>query len=249
MRIRLSLVQKNLEKFMDMVISKYHFEASDKEELIRVYGQIEFCMAPYAIYRINQRATGIKAIDDGQSAIVAMTLGEGVDRLKEQYENDDNLPAAYKLDCITNELLMGMYKEFNSAYAKFHRRYVWRYYFIGDEIGIENIPGLLEELYKRPKNDKSEAGTLKDNDEIVSNEYGVLFPSKSVIFYALLSEHPDSICEGICVGCGNIGCENRMSDNQSTKASKRQEEIENQKKELDKTNIAFNYGYRRIFGS
>ena len=46
------------------------------------------------------------------------------------------------------------------------------------------------------------------NKEISANEYGVLSPAKSVVFYAILTENPNKICEGICENCNNKACEN-----------------------------------------
>ena len=199
-------------------------------------------MEPYAMYRINSRVTGIKLIDDSQAAIVAMTLGKGPDDLKDGYTKKSELDKAYMLDCITNEILMNMYVEFNNLYSRFHRRYVKRYVFIGDEIKTDKIPGLLDEINekendsekKSKKNDNisndvqkdkagkeeialfsEEVGTIdmpkeerSKKNNISANEYGVLTPTKSVVFYALLTENPNQICEGICDNCNNKGCEN-----------------------------------------
>lgn len=242
----MSLEQKNIVSFMDVVISKYHFDESDRDELMRVYEQMQICMSPYAVYKINQRVTGIKEIDDSQSAIVAMTLGAGIDKLSDRYEREGELSAAYMLDCISNELLMKMYVEFNSSYAKFHRRYVTKYHFLGNDIGLDKVRNLLEVL-----NGKASETTEKliDDDNITANEYGVLFPAKSVIFYAILSENPDSVCEGICVGCGNPNCENRMKYTQTEHIAKKVMELIESKEKTDKSNVAYNYGYQRIFGS
>lgn len=205
MKIRLSLEQRDIKHFMDMVISKYHFSESDREELVFVYKQMLLVMSPFAVYKINQRVTGIKAIDDGQAAIVVMTLGCGLDKLKEQFDEEGELTRAYMLDCISNELLIKMYTEFNNAYSRFHRRYVTKYHFIGNDIGLDKVEGLLFELYGKKTEDKED-----EEYEITVNDYGVLTPEKSVIFYALLSENPESLCEGICVGCDSETCDNSM---------------------------------------
>lgn len=223
MRFRMSLEQKDLDKFIDMVISKYHFDDTDREIIADVYGKMRDCMAPYAIYKINHRITGIKAIDDSQAAIVAMTLGAGLDKLQAGYEGDRFLKERYILDCLANELLIKMYSDFNTSYSRFHRRYITKYHFIGSDIGTDKIGGLLDELYGRKASDEeqekedTEGEEQKENDNITSNEYGVLFPEKSVIFYALLSENPDCACEGICMNCDNLSCDNRMKNIQIAK--------------------------------
>ena len=48
----------------------------------------------------------------------------------------------------------------------------------------------------------------KKDNEIIANKYGVLTPAKSVVFYAILTENPAQICEGICENCNNKSCEN-----------------------------------------
>lgn len=240
MRIRMSLEQKNFDDFIDTVISKYHFDEDNKKELIKVYEQMQICMSPYAIYKINQRVTGVSAIDDSQTALVAMTLGDGIDKLQDRFERSGKLDNAYMLECLSNELLLNMYKEFNNSYKRFHRRFVAKYHFIGNDIELERIPSLLEDLYGK----KEDADKAVFDDSILANEFGVLKPTKSVIFYALLSENPETVCEGICVGCGNPNCENRMREQLNNTNKK----VEKEKKVVE-TVATYNYGYQRIFGS
>ena len=61
---------------------------------------------------------------------------------------------------------------------------------------------------------------IECEDDITANEYGVLTPSKSVIFYAILTENPKQICEGICGSCKNANCENRVKDCQPVTAGR-----------------------------
>ncbi|MGN0151588.1 MAG: hypothetical protein ACI39Q_03865, partial [Wujia sp.] len=286
MKVRMSAEQQNLDAFVDQILRKYHFLESDREKIIKVYEQMKLCMGPYAAYRINQKVTGIPAIDDGPAAIVAMTLGAGVDRLQEHYVRNEQLDAAYILDCLADELLLGMYAEFNASYARFHRRYVKKYIFIGNEIPVAEIPELLRDIKgqrKQPdssEEDKTEktadkadlkddtgisAGDIQtacdrlmDHDEITANTYGVMSPSKSVVFYAALSENPNQACEGICTGCGNTECENRVTaeavderyqknNANSTVQNGIKEAIKNCRENSAGGNL--NYGYQRIFGA
>lgn len=285
MKVRMTVEQQNIEGFIDAVTEKYHFNVGDKPEILKVYEQMAVCMGPYASYRINQRVTGLRIIDDSQTAIVAMTLGVGVDRLQERYIRADMLNEAYMLDCIANELLMNMYSEFNKSYARFHRRYVQRYVFIGDEIPLTVIPGLLDEIKGKRvrtegtdrksesegdvsektevskddtdkadslnvKRDKNADDRLIESNEITANEYGVLIPSKSVVFYAILSENPEQACEGICTGCSNIHCENRISMGiQEGESAISDTVITDVERGLNVTKPNLNYGYQRIFGN
>lgn len=270
MKVRMTVEQKNIDSFINQIINKYHYSDADKTTLRKVYDEIITCIGPYAAYRINQRVTGMSVIDDNQSAMVAMTLGIGVDRLADKYMSGGKIDEAYMIDCIANELMLGMYSEFNKIYARFHRRYVQRYVFIGDEIPLASIPEILDEIKGRKNNNlgntEAEKGDTNDtndvdsitdvntanveNDEITANEYGVLLPSKSVVFYAVLSDNPSTLCEGICRGCNNESCENRMS----LEIQNRQGVVgpnNSMKKEdiSDRAKANLNYGYQRIFGA
>lgn len=270
MKVRMSVEQQNKDTFIGLVRDKYHFGDKDVETLENVYDELQKNVEPYAMYRINQKVTGVTAIDEGPAAVVAMTLGVGVDSQKEAYIGAGRLSEAYMLDCLANELLLKLYGEFNAAYARFHRRYVKRYVFIGKEIPVTAIPSLLEDIRgnkqqaekressqkagkESDKEEKEKAGVNADEEagesmetaeaaaaqlqrgvqaeqgEITANEYGVLFPSKSVVFYAALSENPNQACEGICRGCANPDCEYHQG------ASDKGQNL--------------NYGYQRIFGS
>ena len=281
MKVRMSVEQQNRETFMNCVLLKYHFSESDRERLTQVYEQMKICMGPYAAYRINQKVTGIQAIDDGPAAIVSMTLGAGIDRVQEHYMRHGQLEEAYMIDCLSSELLLQMYGEFNAAYAKFHRRYVKRYVFIGNEIPVTVIPDLLQDIRgKKRQPDKQEdknadqenrvksdiamneetgkslcdsqpaCERLMEHDEISANEYGVMSPSKSVVFYAVLSENPNQACEGICSDCTNEECENRIiSGIQAARIVPNMDVYEEIGSKNVKNKENMTYGYQRIFGT
>lgn len=230
MKIRMLTGPQDKEHFVKSIVRKYHFEPESEADITAVYEKMQKYLKPYAVYRMNQRDTGIKEIDNRQSAIVAMTLGNGVDTLKDSLTSEGKLDEAYILECISSELLLAMYGDFNKEYAKFHRRYVERYVFIGDEIPVTVIPKLLKEVKGVKISANSSADDEPDaedeeaegkeskasdgenetccEDDITSNEYGVLMPSKSVIFYAILTENPNQICEGVCTSCKNVNCDN-----------------------------------------
>ncbi len=220
MKIRMSVQQENLGEFINHIIKKYHFNDNDTEEILQIYSMIEKCASPYAVYRINQWITKNKLIDDNQAAVVAITLGEDVDRLQESFTQQGKLLEAYMIDCIADELLLNMYGEFNKIYEKFHRRYVYRYVFIGDSIPLSHMREILTRV----------SGKDSDDMDIVANEFGVLTPSKSVVFYALLSDNPNNRCEGICETCKNNECDYRTN------------------LQGVKSDITLNYGYQRILG-
>ena len=181
---------------------------------------------------------GVPLLDTEQSALVAMTLGEGVDRLQEYYEREHALSESYMVECVANELLLQMYADFNESYPKFHRRYVKRYVFVGEEIPLDGMQKLLAEVYGR------QPAEIGQENDITANEYGVLQPSKSVVFFALLSDNPGQQCQGICMNCGNLECENRMQEARQIQVRMGTQEMAATVEPEQK----LNYGYQRIFG-
>lgn len=252
MKVRMTVEQPNREVFIERVIAKYHFSLENADTLLSVYDKVRSYMAPYAAYRINNHMRGVALIDDHPSAIVAMTLGEGVDRLQEYYDREHALEESYMVECIANELLLLMYAEFNRSYPKFHRRYVKRYVFVGDEIPLDSMCGLLEEIYGKPdkksgnpaEGQEPMAQGLQSESQIIANAYGVLSPSKSVVFFAILSENPGTQCQGICMNCGNLECENRMQEKRQLQNRVEPPELASTMEEKQQ----LNYGYQRIFG-
>ena len=140
--------------------------------------------------------------------------------------------------CVANELLLQMYADFNQSYPKFHRRYVKRYVFVGEEIPLDGMQKLLAEVYGRQPAD------IGQENDITANEYGVLQPSKSVVFFALLSDNPEQRCQGICMNCGNTECENRMQEARQIQVRMEPQEMAAAMEPEQK----LNYGYQRIFG-
>ena len=118
MKVRMAVEQPNKDAFIEQVMRKYHFSTEEKEALQQVYEKVRTYMAPYAIYRINTRMRGVPLLDAEQSALVAMTLGEGVDRLQEYYEQEHALSESYMVECVANELLLQMYADFNSELSE-----------------------------------------------------------------------------------------------------------------------------------
>ncbi len=199
-------------------LKKYHFNETDESTMVELYDEIVRNCEPYAIYRINHRTTGIRYIDESQTAVCAITLGQAMDELLDSMKEGKKLDEAYMADCLAGEMLLHMYDIFNQEYSKFHRRYVNRYVFVGDTIPLTSMQTILDDIY----DNEEEA-----NREIVANEYGVLLPSKSVVFYALLTDNPKQICAGICASCGREDC--NQNEYKST--------------------VTLNYGIQRILGN
>ncbi len=218
LKFSISIRDMGRELLIRNTLKKYHFNETDEKTLGEIYDQIADSCQPYAIYRINHRTTGIRYIDESQTAVCAITMGQKLDTLLDTYKEEKKLDEAYMADCLAGEMLLRMYDVFNQEYSKFHRRYVNRYVFIGDTIPLTNMQTILDDIYdNEPMEDR----------EIIANEFGVLIPSKSVVFYALLTDNPKQICAGICASCGREDCQ--QSDVKST--------------------VTLNYGIQRILGN
>ncbi len=218
LKFSISINDMNKEMLIRSTMKKYHFNDTDEKLMSEIYDEIGEVCQPYAIYRINHRTTGIRYIDESQTAVCAITMGQMMDEILDGYKEEKKLDEAYMADCLAGELLLHMYDVFNQEYSKFHRRYVNRYVFIGDTIPLTNMQTILDDIY-----DNEDV----ENREIVANEYGVLMPSKSVVFYALLTDNPKQICAGICASCGREDCQQSSV----------------------KSTVTLNYGIQRIFGN
>ncbi len=203
LRFSISINDMSKDAIIKTTMRKYHFNDTDEENLGKVFDEIATRCQPYAIYRINHRTTGIRYIDESQAAVCAITMGQKMDEILDEYNEEKLLDEAYMADCLSGELILRMYDAFNQEYSKFHRRYVNRYVFIGDTIPLTDMQSILDDIY-----DNQEV----EGREIIANEYGVLIPSKSVVFYALLTDNPKQTCAGICASCGRSDCEQGKMD-------------------------------------
>ncbi len=218
LKFNISINDIGREMLIKTTLKKYHFNDTDENVLAEIYDEIVEKCEPYAIYRINHRTTGVRYIDESQTAVCAITMGQAMDEILETMKEDKKLDEAYMADCLAGEMLLHMYDVFNQEYSKFHRRYVNRYVFIGDTIPLTNMQTILDDIYD---------DVAVENRGIIANEYGVLIPSKSVVFYALLTDNPKQICAGICASCGREDC--HQSGVKST--------------------VTLNYGIQKILGN
>lgn len=152
---------------------------------------------------------------------VCITLGPGIDALQEDYLQQGLLSEAYMVETLASELLLKAYPQWNDWVAAQGKYHVRRYHFLGSEVkySLEGLPKLLKEL----------------EVPVSCTPAYCMLPKKSVAFYAELTEEQDVSCEGICAGCGNQNCPNRMEKGRMGHAT-------------DMTDRPFTYGYRQIFG-
>ena len=104
-------------------------------------------------------------------------------------------PATAKKN-TAGELLMQGYAAYNRYIAEHADWHVAGYHFPGGEEGfpLEMLPRLLEGYGPR----------------VTCNEAFCILPKKSVAFVAELTQDEKVRCAGICAGCSQIRCPNRM---------------------------------------
>ncbi|MDE6014284.1 MAG: hypothetical protein K2H41_01095 [Acetatifactor sp.] len=208
-------------KFIKKVCEKFHYEEINLSELQAVAGEMLPVMRSEAFWEVCAPWTwdcGEKtdAVYEG----VVMTLGKGLDCLQESYHKKGMLTESYMLEALASELLLHGYKAYNRHVREAGGWHVARYHFPGSEksLPLEMLPDMLSRF----------------SVQVSCNRAFCIMPKKSVVFLAELTQDETVRCEGICVGCGNVRCSNRME--------------EDAQMERIMTDIPLTYGYQRIFG-
>lgn len=209
--------------FWEHVGRKFHFDEEQTVEIQKVAQEMLpalrkeafWVRAAYPIEHSYQVGNADTAYEK-----VAMSLGNGVDLLQESYSEKGFLLQSYIVEALAGELLMRGYDAYNRHITKHTVKHVARYHFPGSEekFPLETIPGLLESLTQK----------------ITCNAAFCMQPKKSVVFVSELTQDETVHCQGICVGCNNAACPNRIKENPVIR--KRM------------TDLPLTYGYSRIFG-
>lgn len=210
--------------FLERVRKKFHYEKTQLPELQAVAKEMLPLMCEEAFLerkesiaqkRYQTKNPGIICED------VVMSLGSGLDDLQERYSQKGLLSQCYMLEVLASELLMEGYRAYNYYVSSHTDWHVAKYHFPGseDELPLEMLPRLLSGFTQR----------------VTCNTSFYMLPKKSVAFVAELTQDKKIYCGGVCTGCNNVHCINRMEEN-----------IPNERLMAD---LPLNYGYRRIFGN
>ncbi len=198
---------------------KYHYQDEDMEQLDALWQEVHFCMTRSAV-EVNSSSDGrnekshmmewaievvhravskeeVAWLPTERAELMAMTLGSEVDARQEIYLKNENLTAAYMMECICNEVLLKLYQQLNRQYALTYGSYIKRYHFIGEKIPMEEMPRVLAML---------------EQEQITCNAYGALNPKKSVVFLAQMTEKKEEECQGICRYCTRKDCPNKSQE-------------------------------------
>lgn len=205
------------ELFLREMIRKYHFPEEQLFVLSGVAKEVQ------AVVRADSACGKAGWTSDRVAghAAVCITLGSGMDDLQENYLAEGCLSEGYMAEALASELLLRAYPRWNREVKRLYGEKVRRYHFLGSEpeLPLSGLPELLAAL----------------DVPVTCNAAYCMIPKKSVAFYAELVTAQDGeqiVCEGICMGCGNRACPNRM---------------ERPDRQMHADHV-FTYGYQRIFG-
>ncbi len=209
--------------FLNKVREKYHFDAEQAAQLHATAEEMLPKMREEAFWiRQASFANKERQSKDSDTAYenVAISLGNGVDLLQESYSEKGLLLESYMVEVLASELLMRSYDAYNRYVMEHTPYHVARYHFPGSEetLPLETLPKLLNNL----------------TQEITCNSAFCMQPKKSVVFISELTQDETKSCKGICVGCTNNACPNRVEEDSLIR--KRM------------TDVPLTYGYSRIFG-
>lgn len=135
-------------------------------------------------------------VQAGITLAVAVSLGENIDILQNEYISRECLTEAYMIECIGMELLKNAYE---LAAEKIRDQYgLWTggFEFLGERYPLEMTGAVL--------------GLLAP-DAITYNAAYMLMPKKTVVFMtALQEERRNGYCH-VCDTCSNLRCPNRIN--------------------------------------
>ena len=212
--------------FLEGVRKKFHYGDTQVDEFQTVAEEMLPLMREEAFWEREDSFARNKHQTGNGNVIyenVVMSLGRGLDCLQESYSDRGMLSQSYMLEVLASELLLQGYEAYNRYIKENTDWHVARYHFPGSEedFPIEILPALLKGVAP----------------QVTCNSAFCIFPQKSVAFISELTKDEKLQCGGICVGCNNICCPNRMADDSLAKNPL-----------AGMANMPLTYGYRRIFG-
>ena len=215
-----------LPTFLEGVRKKYHYGETQASEFQIVAEEMLPLMRDEAFWERKVSFEENQHQSEARSVIleqIVMSLGNGIDCLQERYSERELLSQSYMIEVLASELLLQGYAAYNRYIRKNTDWHVARYHFLGseDDFSLEMLPNLLKEL----------------TPLITCNSAFCMLPKKSVAFIADLTQDDKVRCRGICVGCKNLNCPNRMADDSLV-----------EKRLSVMTDMPLTYGYARIFG-
>lgn len=196
---------------LNAVMEKYHFTQDHRETAEQAAEKLNaavrnrtgfwyrYGQTKYETERNGGRSREVTTAEKGSGRILtaALTLGNGVDELQEQYAKKGLLLECYMTETLAGELLLLAYGLMNDRIQSITGLHVAKYHFFGSaEYPPEEMEAALAQL---------------PGAEISCNAGFCLIPKKSVVLLAELTADENLGCAGICTGCGRTDCPNRCS--------------------------------------
>lgn len=215
-----------LPAFLEKVRKKFHYNETQVLEFQAVAEEMLPLIREDAFWErkvFSGESQNQREVSNVLQEQVVMSLGNGVDCLQERYSERGLLSQSYMIEVLASELLLQGYAAYNRYIRENTDWHVARYHFLGSEekFPLEMLSDLLKEL----------------TPLVTCNSAFCMLPKKSVAFIAELTQDDKVQCRGICVGCNNLNCLNRMGDDDWPRNFL-----------SVMTDIPLTYGYRRIFG-
>lgn len=170
------------EEIKEAAIRHKFLSKSEQTTFYRVYQQLQNVVSVH-IYEKQEK----------EELFVIATLGEGVDRLQEQYETMGNYVMAYSIECLGMELLQKAYESIQQQYKK-QGYYVKQFLYPGEHMPWKE----MERIF-----------LLVNQEEVRYNESWVMTPKKSVAMKMILTTRREEQCGNICEQCKRTACSSR----------------------------------------
>ena len=180
------------------IMEHFHFPETERSEFLLLQKRIEEVLQCRGILltlpkEIKQEAVpyGKMVLHRQDSVLGAITMGEGYDRLQKDYTEKQQLSQSYRMEMLGMEYLRKGYTLFNEAVHAEGLGYPGEYHYLEDSQQILQACDYLKS---------------KQFMAVDYNRYGVLIPSKSVIFKASLKQGTGPDCTNTCAVCTAIHC-------------------------------------------
>lgn len=188
---------------MEQAMVRFHFPSENLDEFMQLQeelGKVLQCKGILLSLPDQMRQGGVpygKFVLHRQDTMLgAITLGKEYDRLQQDYTTRQQIGQAYRLETLGMEYLRQAYQLFNAAVGENGLGFPGEYHYLETQQQLQQACVYLEE---------------KDFTAITCNKYGVLVPSKSVLFRTALKQKAPGECGNTCAGCPALQCSFRQT--------------------------------------
>ena len=188
---------------MEQALKRYHFPTEEREEFLDLQDKIREVLQAQGILltlpvklRQSPVTYGRQMLQNRDTMLGAITLGEGYDELQQAYTKERQVGQAYRMETLGMEYLRRCYEWFNQAVGLDGKGYPGAYHYLESAQEICRACDYLAE---------------KQFTVLHCNAQGVLIPAKSVIFKTELHREKRESCAHSCEICRAVHCSFRQS--------------------------------------